>query len=74
MSAGALIEKAGLKGRRIGDAQISEKHANWIVNHGNATGADIRALIDLAKREVKKKFNIELEREVILIPEDIKSR
>jgi len=65
--AGRLIEECGLKGKMIGGAMISEKHANFIINHGNASAKDIRDLINLAKSEVKKKFNIELylEQEII---------
>ena len=58
--AGKLIEDLGLKGYSIGDAKISEKHANFIINIGNATGEDIKALIDLVKDKVKEKYNIDL--------------
>ena len=70
-SAGWYIEKAGLKGIRIGDAQIAPEHANWIINLGNARAKDVKALIELAQEKVMKKFNIKLEREVIYVPEDI---
>ena len=66
-SAGELIEKVGLKGEKIGSAQISEKHANFIINLGNATSSEIYQLAQLAKRAVKEKFGIELEEEVKLI-------
>ena len=62
--AGALIEKAGLKGYRIGDAMVSEKHAGFIVNVGNATFQDVVNLIQYIQRQVKEKFNIELESEI----------
>ncbi len=62
--AAALIQECGLKGHQIGGAQISEKHANFIVNIGNARSADILALIALAKKSVKEKFEITLEQEV----------
>jgi UDP-N-acetylmuramate dehydrogenase len=65
--AGRLIEVAGLMGTRIGDAQISDKHANFFVNQGQASASDILALIQLAKRHVYKKFDIELELEIELI-------
>lgn len=65
--AAALIQACGLKGHQIGGAQISEKHANFIVNIDNARSSDIRALIALAKASVKEKFNIELEQEVKVI-------
>ncbi|MCM1053730.1 MAG: UDP-N-acetylmuramate dehydrogenase [Ruminococcus sp.] len=65
--AGKLIEEAGLKGKSIGGAKISPKHANFIVNTGNATSKDIKSLIKLIEREVKDKFNIDLvnEQEII---------
>lgn len=62
--AGYLIEKAGLMGKRIGNAQISEIHANFIINLGDAKAQDILALITLAREEVKKTFGIELETEI----------
>jgi UDP-N-acetylmuramate dehydrogenase len=65
--AGALIEACGLKGVRHGNAQISEKHANFIINLGNAKATDVLALIELARLEVKKKFDIMLELEIKLI-------
>lgn len=58
--AGKLIEDLGLKGYSIGDAKISEKHANFIINNGNATGEDIKSLIDLVKKKVKEKYDIDL--------------
>ncbi len=67
--AGRLIEAAGLKGKRIGDAQISEMHANFFVNLGGASAADVYALIQTARREVQKQFGIELELEVELVGE-----
>jgi UDP-N-acetylmuramate dehydrogenase len=62
--AGKLIESCGLKGKRIGQACISEKHANFIVNLGGATSADIEKLIHVAQRAVVEKYNIELIPEV----------
>ena len=67
LAAGYLIDKAGLKGTERGGATISEKHANFIVNMGGATAADVLFLIKLAKKYVAKKFNINLELEVKLI-------
>ncbi|MFA5602725.1 MAG: UDP-N-acetylmuramate dehydrogenase [Bacilli bacterium] len=58
--AGHLIEECGLKGKKIGGAVVSKKHANFIVNEGNATGEDIKKLIYLVKYKVKDKYNIEL--------------
>jgi UDP-N-acetylmuramate dehydrogenase len=62
--AGALIEQCGLKGRAIGGAEVSEVHANFIVNKGNATSKDVLELIQLIKEQVKEKTGIELESEV----------
>jgi len=58
--AGRLIEAAGLKGRRVGGAMISTKHANFIVNTGGASAADITALMDVVKDTVKEMFGVEL--------------
>jgi UDP-N-acetylmuramate dehydrogenase len=59
--AGRIIEEdLGYKGKSIGGAKISEKHANFIINYDNATGSDIRKLINLIKEEVKKKDDIDL--------------
>lgn len=63
---GKLIEEAGLKGHAIGHAQISPRHANFIVNNGGATAADIVSLIALAQRTVRERFGVELELEVEL--------
>lgn len=63
-SAGALIDRAGLKGRRAGAAEISRKHANFIVAHEGARAADVLALIELAQTEVWNQFSIRLETEV----------
>jgi len=67
LAAGYLIDKTGLKGIERGGAAISEKHANFIVNMGDATAADVLYLIKLAKKYVAKKFHINLELEVKLI-------
>lgn len=61
--AGRLVEECNLKGKQIGGAMISLKHANFIINKDNATGKDVLDLINLAKKEVKEKFNIELKQE-----------
>ena len=58
--AGKLIEDLGLKGYQIGGAKVSEKHANFIINAGDATGEDIRDLINYIKDKVKKEANIDL--------------
>jgi len=62
--AGRLIEKAGLKGKRIGGAMVSEKHANFIVNEGGATAGDILRLMDLVRLEVKRMSGIDLKLEI----------
>ncbi|MDR3555570.1 MAG: UDP-N-acetylmuramate dehydrogenase [Syntrophobacteraceae bacterium] len=65
--AGALIDKAGLKGYRIGDAQISEKHANWIVNRGKARAKDILELMEKAESVVYRTFGVRLDREIRIL-------
>lgn len=65
--AAQLIEEAGLKGKRIGDAQISDTHANFIVNHGQASSQDVLALIQLIQQTVWKQFNVQLEPEVRIL-------
>ena len=67
MAAGYLIDKSNLKGTRIGDAEISTKHANFIINHGKASSNDILKLIKIIKNTVKQNFNINLELEVNLL-------
>jgi UDP-N-acetylmuramate dehydrogenase len=68
-ASGRLIEAAGLKGKRIGGAQISPKHANFIVNVDHATAADVLALVHLAHDEILQRFGIDLEREIIVLGE-----
>lgn len=68
LSAGALIENVGLKGKTIGNAKVSEKHANFIINSGNATCDEILRLIALVKKQVKEQTGVELESEVRYIP------
>lgn len=65
--AGYLIETAGLKGFRVGEAQISEKHANFFINDGEASAEDIRALIAEAWNAVREQFGVEMELEVELV-------
>ncbi len=62
--AAELIDKAGLKGLKVGGAIVSEKHANFIVNTGNATSTDILELIKIIKETIKKKYNVSLEEEI----------
>lgn len=66
-SAGRLIEQAGWKGRAIGDAQVSEKHANFIVNLGKARSEDVRKLIEIIQEDVRRKFGVELKTEICII-------
>jgi UDP-N-acetylmuramate dehydrogenase len=65
--AAQLIEQAGLKGKRVGNVQISEKHANFIVNLGDAKAADVVTLVDLARRTVHQNTGVLLELEVKLV-------
>ncbi len=68
-SAGELIDRAGLKGRRVGGAEISSRHGNFIINRGNARAADILALAEIIETRVAVKFGIRLEPEVIIAGE-----
>ena len=69
VGAGRLVDQCGLKGHRVGDAQISHIHANILVNLGEATASDVRALIALAQRSVQERFNQRLEPEIGFIGE-----
>jgi UDP-N-acetylmuramate dehydrogenase len=69
VSAGALVDRAGLKGRAIGGARVSPVHANFIVNEGHATAADIRALIELCRARVVERFGVHLREEVVYLGE-----
>ncbi|MES2791924.1 MAG: UDP-N-acetylmuramate dehydrogenase [Planctomycetota bacterium] len=64
MSAGLLIDQAGLRGTRIGNAEISDRHANFIVSHPGASSADVQRLIDLARSKVAEQFGVDLELEI----------
>jgi UDP-N-acetylmuramate dehydrogenase len=66
-SAGALVDRAGLKGHRIGGARVSETHANFVVNEGTATAADVRALIEQARAAVRDRFGIVLRDEIVYL-------
>ncbi len=66
-SAGELIDRAGLKGTQVGAARISQHHANWIINTGNATAADILELKDLIQATVSKRYNVDLDPEVQIV-------
>lgn len=65
--AARLIQECGLKGRSVGGAEISELHANFIINRGGATAGDVLALVAIARDEVREKFGIELELEIKLV-------
>lgn len=67
--AGRLIEAAGLKGARCGGAEISTKHANFIVNADGASAADVLGLVELAQRTVQDRYGVALEREIVLLGE-----
>ncbi len=62
-----LLYLANLKGKRIGNAQVSEKHPNFIINLGNAKSEEVKKLIDFIKKTIKDKFNIELEEEIVYL-------
>jgi UDP-N-acetylmuramate dehydrogenase len=64
LSAGSLIEQAGLKGIRVGQAEISDRHANFIVTHPDAKSDDVLRLIDLARSKVAEQFGVDLELEI----------
>ena len=66
-SAGRLVQAAGLKGAREGNAAVSPLHGNFIVNEGGATAADVRRLIDRMQAEVKRRFNVVMETEVEMV-------
>lgn len=68
--AGRLVEKVQLKGVRLGDACISPKHGNFIINLGKATAVDVLALVDLMRRRVREEMNVALELEVRVVGED----
>jgi len=68
-SAGALVDRAGLKGSRLGGAKVSDTHANFIVNDGGATAADIRALVERCKQGVRERFGVTLREEIVYLGE-----
>ena len=69
-SAGRLIDQAGLKGLRVGDAEVSPEHANFLVNHGHATAAEFAELMDTVRARVRETHGVELEPEVELWQEE----
>jgi UDP-N-acetylmuramate dehydrogenase len=66
-SAGALVDRAGLKGKACGDARVSPTHGNFIVNDGRATAAEIRRLIDLCRARVSERFGVVLQEEIVYL-------
>ena len=72
--AARLIEAAGLKGRRIGGAQVSEKHANFIVNTGDATAEDIETLLHEVQDTVEQRHGVSLQTEVRIVGEPVSGR
>ncbi len=68
-SAGALVDRAGLKGAAIGRARVSTVHANFIVNEGGATAQDIRALMEFCRAQVRERFGVELHDEIVCLGE-----
>ena len=66
-SAGALVDRAGLKGASVGGARVSPTHGNFIVNEGSATAADIRRLIDRCRAAVRERFGVELREEIVYL-------
>ena len=65
-----LIDKCGLKGYNVGDSYVSDKHAGFIVNKGNATAKDVLLLIDIVKKKVYEKFNVDIQLEIEVLGED----
>ena len=65
--AARLVEAAGLKGYRVGDASVSEKHANFIINHGHATSADLERLIGHVQDTVQRQHGVQLRTEVRIL-------
>jgi UDP-N-acetylmuramate dehydrogenase len=68
-AAGRIIEEMGMKGMKVGDAQISDKHANFIVNKGKATASDVLELIALIQAKAEKEKGVSLEPEVVIVGE-----
>ncbi len=67
VSAGALVDRAGMKGASLGGARVSPTHANFIINEGSASAADIRQLIDLCRTRVRERFGVLLEDEIVYL-------
>ncbi len=69
-AAGWMIDQAGLKGASVGGAEVSQRHANFILNRGSARASDVLALIEEVRAQVRRRFGVELELEVRLLPCD----
>jgi UDP-N-acetylmuramate dehydrogenase len=69
-SAGWYLEQAGMKGVRCGGAAVAVEHANWIINTGGASSADVQQLIETGRSRVFEKYGITLNREVVYLPGD----
>lgn len=74
MPAGRLIDEAGLKGLRVGQAQVSPRHANFIINRGGATAGDVVGLVDQIRKNVESKFGIMLQPEVQIVGEETSTK
>ena len=70
---GWYLEHVGMKGMRSGGAMVAVEHANWILNMGNATSQDVKILISEGQKRIFEEFGINLEREVIYLPEDMET-
>ena len=71
LPAGKLIEELGLKGMRLGDVQVSKKHANFIVNKGQGTASDMITLITLIQEKAEKEKGVKLETEIVIVGENL---
>ena len=71
MFAGKLIQDSGLQGKGVGGAEVSTKHAGFIINKGNATATDYIKTIEMVQQVVKEKFGVDLETEVRIVGEDV---
>jgi len=69
-SAGRLIDESGMKGSRVGGAEVSRVHANFVINRGNATSADVLELVRRVRAAVRKAKGVDLEPEVLLCGKD----
>lgn len=77
VAAAELIEKAGLKGFRVGGAMVSKMHANFFINCGGSTSQDMLDLLDLVKEKVDQKFTVQLKEEILYVHShrnDVKSK